>query len=311
MPPYLQWTRLHTLQVGVIWVALAVFLAIYVRAGFLHHSPEVTAFLQGQSELQLYILVHLAAGLALIGLCWWRRDHTAPDTPAFVGFVVLVLAEYAVLEVVLPNTGLRNIVFGFLVAPVAAYLWIWCVGLWRRPRAERRRGERVLSVFLAIMTFHIVVPEPFLPPFYRGIAGWTAFTPADPETPAIQIHVVQLIDCDGGMHIYSPPMVNSLSFFHRAMGRARTDDEKRQVLEFLYAEYERSYTLFAQGLGSHQWLLGAYAYPLHTVYKMNRFDHLPPDRVCAMAFTQVRTTLRSTEITLPEAEVLYSIDVRG
>ena len=214
----------------------------------------------------------------------WLNRQTVLATAVLFGPVI---AEYAALEAAVEFVGLRNLLFGYVIAPIAAFAFVWARRLIAIRDPNRKSGERVFACVLVIAGVLMIVPDPFFPPFYRGIAGWIVLKPQQNEGPDLTVNTVHLVDCNGVDHIYSGPIVNALSFFHRAIGRPRTDDERRDLLQFLFDEYRLQYPLASRGYGSYQWLLGDFSYPLHTPYGMREYSNLPPDDVCAIAVSTI------------------------
>lgn len=138
---------------------------------------------------------------------------------------------------------------------------------------ERKFGltPRIYPVFLIVF---VLFPGVYIAPFYGGIVGW--YDDID-KNRLIEISGIKLVN-DKGQEIWHNPVFlqpNTLigRFRHAYTNSGTGNDE--DYIHFLYENYERIYPGLERGHLPHQWALGDFAYPPHSLTHNNASAYVP------------------------------------
>lgn len=243
----------------------------------------ITHFIAGDRWAGLYtilVLVLLAAGFR------WalqRNEHVEGLLKELSrgGWKPFLIALTVFLFIVNAGTpiGLRRFLGFFLAAPV------WGLLVMYGSRAFRLSRSRNWLVWLPAAAFlFAAIPGVIVGPFYGGIAGWVI--KADTTKP-VRISGYQLVNEQGETHwlnhaIFQPH--GQIGRFRRAF-RAMEDGSEEAFVRFAFETYVRIFPGIANGHFPHQWALGDYAYPTHSLQKYDTESlgrDFAPDNIAAI-----------------------------
>lgn len=156
-------------------------------------------------------------------------------------------------------TLVRRFIGFFLVIPII------CVFIYLGQNIEKKLKRKSLIFFLpALILIFASIPGLHIGPFYGGISGW--IIPAKKIEP-ITMQGFKLINENGEKtwfnHAHFQPHGMQYRFYDAYMWYSDKDDSK--FVNFAYKTYQRNFELISKGKYPHQWLLGKYAYPTHTM----------------------------------------------
>ncbi|MEM9357550.1 MAG: DCC1-like thiol-disulfide oxidoreductase family protein [Pseudomonadota bacterium] len=152
-------------------------------------------------------------------------------------------------------------------------------------RSEDERMPLVPAIFPAILVIFVLFPGFCILPFYGGIAGW--YFSIDKSKP-VRVSGIKFVNDDGDTIWHNSALLQP----HTQIGRFRRAFTKRagnreKFLRFVFENYRRYHPLLKTGRLPHQWALGTWAYPPHSLTKNNALEYaakFPPERVAAVRF---------------------------
>ncbi len=193
-------------------------------------------------------------------------------------FLILLVGYLFVVNAGSP-LSLRRFLGFFLSAPVWGLFVLYGV------RYFRRSSPRSWLAWLPAAAFlFAAVPGFIAGPFYGGIAGWVIRYDA---TKPVTISGYKLVNSQGQKHwlnhaIFQPH--GQIGRFRRAY-RAMPDTKEEDFVRFAFETYLRIYPGITRGHYPHQWALGDFAYPTHSLQKYNTeilADNFAPDNVVSI-----------------------------
>jgi hypothetical protein len=191
-----------------------------------------------------------------------------------IAYVLLLLVPPMFFEAVF----LRRLFDGILVLPILASVCTLC----------RRNGNApwVARAFPIAFMIMAVVPGFIIPPYYRGIAGWTtSVSPGDTVT----LSGYQL-ENDVGERIWLTHTIFAPVTQVGRFAQAWKSKEAKigPIGPFIMKAYRRAYPLLKSGYMPHQRYLGQLAYPSSS-YATNLPDHrnFPPERIVRVQYAEL------------------------
>lgn len=194
------------------------------------------------------------------------------------------LIFYFCVWILVVNTGeliIERKFLGFIGALPLVGLF---VDLFREARSDKAASYRiglVAGIFPAFLIAFSLFPGVFIAPFYGGIVGW--YDDLD-KNRLVEISGIKLVNIDGGEIWHNPVFFQPHSLigrFRHAYENSGTGDTA-DFLGFLYANYQRIYPGLERGRLPHQWALGDFSYPPHSLTHNNAEAYVPdfaPDRI--------------------------------
>lgn len=115
---------------------------------------------------------------------------------------------------------------------------------------------------------------------------------------------LKLVRDDGKEVWFTRGILSPVNFIGRQMSRAKTIEQKREMMQFFFSRYQEHYALLEQGYYPNQRIFGKWGYPGHNPYLMFNYDDFPPNRITALAYIDERYD-RETK-NLVERRIYYS-----
>lgn len=188
---------------------------------------------------------------------------------ALAAYFLLLLVPPALFDAVV----LKRAFDGLLLIPMVGTAWAMYRGFPASPWLARS--------FPLVFVAMAAVPGFIFPPYYQGIAGWTAdVNPGETVT----LEGYQFVN-DAGQRIWVSHTLFAPVTQAGRFAFAWSDKESKigPISPFIMKAYRRAYPLLKTGYMPYQRYFGRFAYPPHT-YATNPPDYsaFPPDRIVSI-----------------------------
>lgn len=228
-------------------------------------------------------LLTLAGAAIASGLLWWRLlvdVSLAPSLEArlrsgqgryLLGYVGIWLLAVNAFDLVVMRRPV-----GLIAALPLLVMLFEMSRRWRKRPGVGRLPSLVPFALLLFVTF----PGLYLAPFYGGIAGWTYYSDMTRPVPVYGHKFVNDVGEEIWFnHAFFQPITLAFRFDRVFLAR---DPNYDHFLKFMYDTYSRNYNVVVKGRLPHQWALGRFAYPTHSIAANNASDYIgkfAPERI--------------------------------
>lgn len=215
-------------------------------------------------------------------------------------WIIYGVAGYVVMHGLADTLFGRRLLFFFWFSqPAIAVFPV----LWRR-FAACRLHDRLAIFCAALMLTVLLIPGFYFPPFFGGIAGWTAQI-----GPVTRVELVgfKLVRKDGESVWVTPGLTSPTSLNWRQVSAARDAGlpSLAEYLDFIFRLYERDYHQLSSGRDMNQRYFGSYSYPGHNSYHQMPYGDFRPEDIAYIAYFDEARSRTNGELLRRSISLVY------